>query len=576
MNIKNLPLKKRLRVLGISLAFMLVIMGVIVGIRGRMLRQEASRYAIFNDVYVSVATLQSAAQTYVYLEHHVEAQEKAVNTACRQLREQAENMHAMNRGTNLEQTAMLYGGKIEELLGLMSKLIEGRRLYTKSNSALIEPQLNVVRRLPDLANAKTRELVEKGFYNIYMYSIAGALERSFVSEGLQAYQAAAENIKSSGEDEFMLSRLRESKTSFEVLDKSLAEIQTYQARVNELFTEISDGLKSLTVERMEVMARGNRINTLVMLSMMVAMVLLIAFGFEHLVGDWGSGIEGVTGALDRMYQGDLCKEEEVKKQFGGRGDELGRLTRATIGLNEKLRDVVTEVNSHSEIMNASSEQISRLAVSLSDGANSQASGAEEASSAIEELSAGIDMNSENSQTSGQKAQEGLRGMLEIQKAFDAASSNATTVGQKIGVITDIAQQTNILALNAAVEAARAGESGKGFAVVAAEVRKLAERSNEASQEIVGLVDELLKSTATAGKHFEALLPEIKQTAELAQSVANTSAEQRNGMQQINIAVQSLNEVAQRVASSSNELTDTAAQLVTGGKELKESTAFFRL
>lgn len=576
MSLKNLPLKRRLRTLGLMLSAMLVLMAIIVWLRGRTLQREASRYAIFNDVYVCVATLQSAAQTYVYLEHHVDAQEKQVQTASAQLHEQAERMHAKNKGTNLEETATQYGAKIDELLELMSKLLDGRRAYTQGNAALVEPQFRIVQRLPEITTPQTRALVAEGFRDIYMYSIAGALERGYVTEGLKAYQAATDHIKATGTDEFMLPPLQESKVSFEILDKALAEIQSYQTRVNELFTQISDGLKTLTVQRMDLMARGNRLNTTVMLCMEVAMMLLIILGFEHLVRDWGRGIEGVTGALNRMYQGDLCKEDEIESQFGGRKDELGQLTRATVGLNDKLRDVVQEVNTHSEMMNQSSELISRLATTLSDGANSQASGAEEASSAIEELSAGIDMNSDNSQASGQTAQEGLRGMLEIQKVFEDASSNAATVGQKIGVITEIAQQTNILALNAAVEAARAGESGRGFAVVAAEVRKLAERSSLASQEIVSLVEELLHSTSAAGKRFDALVPEIQKTAELAQSVATTSAEQRNGMQQINIAVQSLSQVAQRVASSSNELTDTAGNLVTGGEELKQTTSFFRL
>lgn len=576
MSVTNLPLKRRLRILGLSLSLLLLIMACIVWLRGRSLHQEASSYAIFNDVYISVATLQSAAQTYIYLEQHVDAQEKLVHDAAAQLREQAERMHERNKTSKTSSTAELYGAKIDELLDLMDKLMAIRRVYAKCNTALIEPQFRIAQRVHEIQNPQTKALVAEGFRDIYMYSIAGALERSFVTEGLQDFHDAKDIIKRSGTDEFILQLLEDSRLSFEALDKSLAEMQTYQKRVNELFTETSEGIKQLTSARMDLMAHGNNINTLIILCMELVMIVLLAFGFEHLVRDWGRGIAGVSGALDRMHSGDLCKEDELESHFGARKDELGRLTRATVGLNVRLRDVVKEVHSHSEMINSSSELISRLASSLSDGANSQASGAEEASSAIEQLSAGIDMNSDNSQASGKKAQEGLEKMVEIQTMFNTATTNASTVGQKIGVITEIAAQTNILALNAAVEAARAGESGRGFAVVAAEVRKLAERSSQASQEIVGLVEELTSTTTSAGNSFDALVPEIRKTAELAQSVANTSAEQRNGMQQINIAVQSLSEVAQRVASSSNELTDTAANLVKGGEDLKRSTSFFRL
>lgn len=576
MKLKNLPLRSRLRILGATLTVMLVIMGSIVWLRGRALQIEAARYAVFNDVYISVVVLQSAAQTYVYLEQHVDEQEKNVMVAAEKLREQATRMRNDNTKGHLHDDAVLYGTMVDELLVLIEKLEAGRRIYARSNVALAEPQFRIIENLPRITNEQTKTLVAEGYRNVYMYSIAGALDRSYVTDGLKAYRAAEENIKATGADQFMLALLQNCRMSFEALNKSLVEIQKYQSRVNELFTETSNGLKDLSTQRIVLMARGNRINTLVMLFMELAIILLLILGFEHLVGDWGRGIDGVSGVLDRMAVGDLCKEEEIQAQFGSRHDELGRLTRAAVGLNDKLRDVVQEVNSHSETMNSASEQISRLAASLSDGANSQASGAEEASSAIEELSAGIDINSDNSQMSGQNAQKGLQEMLGIQKAFDAAASSAATVGQKISLITDIAEQTNILALNAAVEAARAGESGRGFAVVAGEVRKLAERSSEAAQEIGGFMEELLRSTATAGQSINAMVPEIQKYAELAQGVANTSAEQRNGMQQINLAVQTLSEIAQRVASSSNELTDTAASLITGGEKLKQSTAFFRV
>ena len=167
-------------------------------------------------------------------------------------------------------------------------------------------------------------------------------------------------------------------------------------------------------------------------------------------------------------------------------------------------------------------------------------------------------------------------MKEIEKEIRTANESTEAVGARINVIAEIANQTNILALNAAVEAARAGENGRGFAVVAAEVRKLAERSNEAAREIVSLVDQLVRASREAGENFNAVMPEIQQTADLAQTVANTSEEQRNGMHQINLAVQSLNEVTQRVANESNQLTETASNLVKGGEGLKQAVSYFHL
>lgn len=576
MRITDLTLRMRLVITGTTAVALVIAMAATVWLRNRTIEREASRYAIFSDVYVEVASLQSAAQSYVYLQQHVKAQAAKVNEVAERLRNEANRMLSETQNTSLAHPAQLYNEKITELLGLMEKLEAGRLAYTKCNEDLLDPQISILKQVEEVRSAKTQALVKSGYRNIYMYSIAGALEREYISKGAADYRAAIDNIKSTESDQFLLTSLEEGLSSFDRLDNALAEIQSYQVRVGELFSEVSDGLKRLTSQRVELMAQGNTINNIIMLCMGLAIILIVGIMFEHLARDWGRGIVRVSKVLDGMYAGDLSEKSAESQHFGNRKDELGRLMRAAMGLSEKLRQVIQEVNTHGDLVNSMSSQMSTLAISLSEGANTQASGAEEASSAIEELSAGIDMNSDNSLASGEKAQLGLKSMLEIQKVIEAAVGSTVKVSEKINLITEIVNQTNILALNAAVEAARAGESGRGFAVVAAEVRKLAERSSEAAQEIVSLVEDLTRASNEAGKSFDAVLPEIQKTAELAQTVANTSAEQRNGMHQINIAVQSLNEVAQRVASGSNELTETADSLVKGGEELKRATFYFRL
>lgn len=571
-----MSLRMRLVITGATVVVLVLALASTVWLRNRALERKASRYAIFSDVYVEVANLQSIAQTYVYLQQHVEAQMSGVNAVAERLRNEVTQMLAETQNTSLAHTAQLYNEKITELLGLMEKLEAGRLAYTKCNEDLLAPQISLLKQVEEVRNAQTRALIESGFRNIYLYSIAGALTREYVTKGTSDYRAAIDNIKNTASDLFMLAGLEESLASFDQLEEALAEIQGYQARVDELFSEVSDGLKRLTSARTELMARSNVLNGIIMLCMGLAIILIVGLLFESLARDWGRGVVRVSKVLDVMYAGDLSEKSADSQHFGNRKDELGRLMRAAMGLSEKLRQVIQEVNTHGDLVNSMSSQMSTLAISLSEGANTQASGAEEASSAIEELSAGIDMNSDNSLASGEKAQLGLKSMLQIQKVIEATVGSTVKVSEKIKLITEIVNQTNILALNAAVEAARAGERGRGFAVVAAEVRKLAERSSEAAQEIVSLVEDLTRAANEAGKSFDAVLPEIQKTAELAQTVANTSAEQRNGMHQINIAVQSLNEVAQRVASGSNELTETADSLVKGGEDLKRATSYFRL
>jgi methyl-accepting chemotaxis protein len=195
---------------------------------------------------------------------------------------------------------------------------------------------------------------------------------------------------------------------------------------------------------------------------------------------------------------------------------------------------------------------------------------------MEEMAANIQQNTDNAQEADKISQKVQEGVKKVGNASQESLISIKNIAEKIGIINDIAFQTNILALNAAVEAARAGEQGRGFAVVAAEVRKLAERSKIAADEIVALSSKSVNVTETASALMNDLIPEIEKTAKLVQEIAAASMEQTSGADQVNTAIQQLNQVTQQNAAASEEMATSAEELSSQAEQLKEIISYFRI
>jgi methyl-accepting chemotaxis protein len=285
-------------------------------------------------------------------------------------------------------------------------------------------------------------------------------------------------------------------------------------------------------------------------------------------------ISDAVNNLNRLADGDLEIVTDNKKMHDRH--DLGILLLSINKLKNNLTRIIRDLHTKSDQISVSGEALNTVSQQMSQGANEQASNAEEASSAIQQMVANIHQNTENARQTQNISQQVQHGIKEMNDAAVNNLESIRTINQKIKVVNDIAFQTNILALNASVEAARAAEHGKGFAVVAQEVRKLAEMSKTAADEIIDLTSKTLASTEYAASLMTTLFPEIEKTGQLVEEIAAASMEQGVGADQVNNSIQHLNQVTQQNAAASEEMASSAEELNNHAVQLKEVFAFFKL
>ena len=450
-----------------------------------------------------------------------------------------------------------------------------RTLTLMTDPADMEPELNRFKEQTAKYDALQQKLAAK------FSEEASAEEKSLLNQVKEAEGAAMPAIAKASE----LYLANNAMDATRVMVKEIRPAQKKWLEALDQLGKLEDKLNAQTQVDAEAAFASARNFMLMLLALAVALGILAATVITRGLLKQLGGEPGYTAKIaGSIAEGDLSIAIDTKSS------DRGSLLIEMKQMRNSLVDIVSQVRRGTHTITTASREIAAGNTDLSSRTELQASSLEKTASAMEELTSTVKQNADNAReanhlaaTASDVARKGGEVVSQVVGTMGEINSSASKIADIIGVIDGIAFQTNILALNAAVEAARAGEQGRGFAVVASEVRNLAQRSAAAAKEIKQLIGDSVekigrgsKLVGHAGETMDEVVASVKRVTDIMSDIANASAEQSAGIEQVNLSIIEMDGMTQQNAALVEQAAAAFQSLQDQAAELQRVVSIFKL